>query len=111
MLAARLSEDSKKSVLLLEAGDRRVNISNYSSFFSYYGPNSHEGNLWARIPLAFHKLFQSPADWNFYTTYVLHICANHFYMVILGIQAPESLRRSDCTLATWPYSWRVEVSP
>ncbi|KAH9920204.1 GMC oxidoreductase [Epithele typhae] len=50
ILASRLSEDPQVSVLLVEAGE------------------SHEGNLYSRIPLAFLRLLKTPADWNYQTT-------------------------------------------
>ncbi|THH14403.1 hypothetical protein EW146_g5923 [Bondarzewia mesenterica] len=49
VMASRLSEDPKTTVLLVEAGQ------------------TYEGNLMSSIPLAFSKLFKSDADWNYET--------------------------------------------
>ncbi|KAH9894000.1 GMC oxidoreductase [Cubamyces lactineus] len=50
VLASRLSEDSRNTVLLVEAG------------------NSHENSFFSRIPMAFLRLFRSLFDWNYATT-------------------------------------------
>ncbi|KAL1937412.1 hypothetical protein VTO73DRAFT_13748 [Trametes versicolor] len=50
VLASRLSENPGTTVLLIEAGQ------------------SHEQNLFTRIPLAFAKLFKTVLDWNYQTT-------------------------------------------
>ncbi|KAI0327374.1 GMC oxidoreductase [Cubamyces sp. BRFM 1775] len=50
VLASRLSEDARHTVLLVEAGD------------------SHEKSFFSRIPLAFVRQFRSPFDWNYATT-------------------------------------------
>ncbi|KAJ8482012.1 hypothetical protein ONZ51_g5638 [Trametes cubensis] len=50
VLASRLSEDPRNTVLLVEAGA------------------SHEKSFFSRIPMAFLRLFRSPFDWNYSTT-------------------------------------------
>ncbi len=60
VLAARLSEDARAQVLLIEAGP----------------PDRARG---IRTPLAFPKLFQSPLDWNFWTEAQPHLGNRHLY--------------------------------
>ena len=60
VLAARLSEDPKRSVLLLEAGpaDRKLEI---------------------RVPAAFTKLFKGPLDWDYTTEPQEHLAGRSLY--------------------------------
>lgn len=60
VLASRLTEDSRRTVLLIEAGppDRKREI---------------------RIPAAFSKLFKSPLDWNFATEPQEHLRGRSLY--------------------------------
>lgn len=60
VLAARLSEDARAQVLLIEAGP----------------PDRARG---IRTPLAFPKLFQSQLDWNFWTEAQPHLGNRHLY--------------------------------
>jgi choline dehydrogenase len=60
VLAGRLSEDPKTTVLLLEAG----------------GPDDKRE---VRIPAAFSKLFKTPCDWCYYTEEQTHLARRKLY--------------------------------